>query len=109
MIFFFSISIERFVPSIKAIIYHGDKKQRDEIRMKHMPRTIGPNFPIVITSYEIAMSDSRKFLRHYSWKYLVVDEVPTTNSLPFKLSIIILYHFLSTVIPFKSSSFCTLF
>ncbi|XP_004232396.1 ATP-dependent DNA helicase DDM1-like [Solanum lycopersicum] len=66
--------MERFVPSIKAIIYHGDKKQRDEIRMKHMPRTIGPNFPIVITSYEIAMSDSRKFLRHYSWKYLVVDE-----------------------------------
>ncbi|CAN4083258.1 unnamed protein product [Withania somnifera] len=66
--------IERFVPSINAIIYHGDKKQRDEIRMKHMPRTIGPKFPIVITSYEIAMSDARKFLRHYSWKYLVVDE-----------------------------------
>ncbi|KAL3346085.1 hypothetical protein AABB24_024836 [Solanum stoloniferum] len=66
--------MERFVPSINAIIYHGDKKQRDEIRMKHMPRTIGPNFPIVITSYEIAMSDTRKFLRHYSWKYLVVDE-----------------------------------
>ncbi|CAN4080050.1 unnamed protein product [Withania somnifera] len=63
-----------FVPSINAIIYHGDKKQRDEIRMKHMPRTIGPKVPIVITSYEIAMSDTRKFLRHYSWKYLVVDE-----------------------------------
>ncbi|XP_055806627.1 ATP-dependent DNA helicase DDM1-like [Solanum dulcamara] len=66
--------MERFVPSINAIIYHGDKKQRDEIRMKHMPRTIGPKFPFVITSYEIAMSDARKFLRHYSWKYLVVDE-----------------------------------
>ncbi|KAK4710217.1 hypothetical protein R3W88_004730 [Solanum pinnatisectum] len=66
--------IERFVPSINAIIYHGDKKQRDEIRRKHMPRTIGPKFPIVITSYEIAMSDAKKFLRHYTWKYLVVDE-----------------------------------
>ncbi|OIT08224.1 PREDICTED: ATP-dependent DNA helicase DDM1-like [Nicotiana attenuata] len=66
--------IERFVPSINAIIYHGDKKQRDEIRMKHMPRTIGPKFPIVITSYEVALSDARKCLRHYSWKYLVVDE-----------------------------------
>lgn len=84
---FYSISIERFVPSINAIIYHGDKKQRDEIRMKHMPRTIGPKFPIVITSYEIAMSDARKFLRHYSWKYLVVDEVTTTDSLPFKLAL----------------------
>lgn len=49
------------------------------MRMKHMPRTIGPKFPIVITSYEIAMSDARKFLRHYSWKYLVVDEVLTTD------------------------------
>ncbi|KAG5621111.1 hypothetical protein H5410_006329 [Solanum commersonii] len=66
--------IERFVPSISAIIYHGDKKQRDEIRRKHMPRTIGPKFPIVITSYEIAMFDAKKFLRHYTWKYLVVDE-----------------------------------
>lgn len=66
--------MQRFVPSINAIIYHGNKKERDEMRMKHMPRTIGPKFPIVITSYEIAMSDARKFLRHYSWKYLVVDE-----------------------------------
>lgn len=40
-----------------------------------MPRTIGPKFPIVVTSYEIAMTDAKKFLRHYNWKYLVVDEV----------------------------------
>lgn len=66
--------ISRFVPSMNAIIYHGDKKAREEIRRKHMPKTIGPNFPVVITSYEIALSDSRKFLRHYDWKYLVVDE-----------------------------------
>ncbi|XP_009792124.1 ATP-dependent DNA helicase DDM1 isoform X1 [Nicotiana tabacum] len=66
--------IERFVPSINTIIYHGDKKQRDELRRKHMPRTIGPKFPIVVTSYEIAMSDAKKYLRHYHWKYLVVDE-----------------------------------
>ncbi|XP_022136852.1 ATP-dependent DNA helicase DDM1 [Momordica charantia] len=66
--------ISRFVPTVSGIIYHGDKKQREEIRRKCMPRTIGPKFPIVVTSYEIAMSDARKFLRHYNWKYLVVDE-----------------------------------
>lgn len=66
---------KRFTPSINAIIYHGDKKQRDEIRRKHMPRTIGPTFPIVVTSYEIALADAKRFLRHYNWKYLVVDEV----------------------------------
>lgn len=69
------MSAYRFVPTVNAIIYHGDKKQRDEIRRKSMPRTIGPKFPIVVTSYEIAMSDAKKVLRHYNWKYLVVDEV----------------------------------
>lgn len=58
-----------------AIIYHGDKNERAEIARKHMPRTIGPKFPIVITSYEMAMFDARRVLRHYSWKYMVVDEV----------------------------------
>ncbi|KAL6346411.1 hypothetical protein AAG906_033207 [Vitis piasezkii] len=66
--------ITRFVPSINAIIYHGNRKERDQIRMKYMPRTIGPKFPIILTSYEVALNDARKYLRHYNWKYLVVDE-----------------------------------
>ena len=63
------------MPSINAIIYHGNRKERDQIRMKYMPRTIGPKFPIILTSYEVALNDARKYLRHYNWKYLVVDEV----------------------------------
>ncbi|XP_058009192.1 ATP-dependent DNA helicase DDM1 isoform X2 [Hevea brasiliensis] len=66
--------ISRFAPSINAIIYHGSKKQRDEIRRKYMPRSIGPKFPVVVTSYEVAMFDAKKHLRHYNWKYVVVDE-----------------------------------
>ncbi|XP_057528541.1 ATP-dependent DNA helicase DDM1 [Amaranthus tricolor] len=66
--------INRFTPSVKAIIYHGDAKERNQIRLKHMPKNIGPNFPIVITSYEVALNDARKCLRHYKWKYVVVDE-----------------------------------
>ncbi|KAK8717555.1 hypothetical protein V6N13_044817 [Hibiscus sabdariffa] len=66
--------ITKFTPSIDAIIYHGTKQERDEIRRKHMPKGIGPNFPIVVTSYEMAMSDAKKCLRHYEWKYVVVDE-----------------------------------
>lgn len=60
---------------MNVVIYHGNKNQRDEIRRKHMPRKIGPKFPIVLTSYEVALNDSRTFLRHYNWKYLVIDEV----------------------------------
>ncbi|PNS91785.2 hypothetical protein POPTR_019G129900v4 [Populus trichocarpa] len=66
--------ISRFAPSMDSIIYHGSKKQRDEIRRKHMPRSIGSKFPIIVTSYEIALSDAKKYLRHYPWKYVVVDE-----------------------------------
>ncbi|WVZ11768.1 hypothetical protein V8G54_016298 [Vigna mungo] len=66
--------ISRFAPSLRTIIYHGDKKERDEIRRKFMPRTIGPKFPIVLTSYEVALNDAKKYLRPYSWKYLVIDE-----------------------------------
>ncbi|OMO56882.1 SNF2-related protein [Corchorus capsularis] len=66
--------IARFAPSMNAILYHGNKKERDEICRKHMPKVIGPKFPIVVTSYEMAMSDAKRVLRHYEWKYVVVDE-----------------------------------
>ncbi|RCV41152.1 hypothetical protein SEVIR_9G111000v4 [Setaria viridis] len=68
--------ISRFVPSVTSIIYHGDKAARAEIRRKFMPKiktAVSPDFPIVVTSYEMAMSDA-KFLAHYKWKYVVVDE-----------------------------------
>lgn len=60
---------------MKAIIYHGNPKERNQIRLKHMPKSIGPNFPIVITSYEVALNDARKHLKSYKWKHVIVDEV----------------------------------
>ncbi|GJM96432.1 hypothetical protein PR202_ga13268 [Eleusine coracana subsp. coracana] len=63
----------RFTPSLASIIYHGDKAARAEIRRKFLPKTASPDFPIVVTSYEMAMSDAR-FLAHHKWKYVVVDD-----------------------------------
>lgn len=68
-----------------VVIYHGTKKERQEIRQKYMPKTIGPKFPIVVTSYEIAMNDSRT-LSHYNWKYAVVDEVTIILNCKFTFS-----------------------
>lgn len=65
--------VSRFVPSMTAIIYHGSKKERMDIRRKHMPKDIGPKFPLIITSYGVALSDA-KILAQYKWKYVVVDE-----------------------------------
>ncbi|PVH63377.1 hypothetical protein PAHAL_2G017400 [Panicum hallii] len=65
--------ISRFTPSLASVVYHGDKVARAEIRRKFMPKIVGPDFPIVVTSYEMAMSDA-KFLAVHKWKYVVVDE-----------------------------------
>ncbi|WVZ61737.1 hypothetical protein U9M48_011562 [Paspalum notatum var. saurae] len=65
--------ISRFTPSLSSIIYHGDKVARAGIRKKHLPKTVGPDFPIVVTSYEMVISDA-KFLALHKWKYVVVDE-----------------------------------
>lgn len=34
---------------------------------------VGPNFPVVVSTYEIVMADI-KALARYNWKYIVVDE-----------------------------------
>ncbi|OAY70014.1 ATP-dependent DNA helicase DDM1 [Ananas comosus] len=65
--------VSRFVPSLSAIIYHGTRKERAEIRRKYMSKQISPKFPIIVTSYEVALNDA-KLLSHYKWKYVVVDE-----------------------------------
>ncbi|VAH98600.1 unnamed protein product [Triticum turgidum subsp. durum] len=65
--------LSRFAPSLIGLIYHGDKVARAELRRKFMPKKVGPNFPIIITSFEMAMFDA-KLLANYQWKYVVVDE-----------------------------------
>lgn len=53
--------INRFAPSIPALLYHGSISEREELRKTHLSK-YGPSFPIVVTSYEIAMND-KKFLQ----------------------------------------------
>ncbi|EMS62832.1 ATP-dependent DNA helicase DDM1 [Triticum urartu] len=57
----------RFAPSLNGLIYHGDKVARTELTRNYMPKTVGPGFPIIITSYLMAMFDA-KFLANYKWK-----------------------------------------
>lgn len=57
-----------------VIMYHGDKTQRTKLRQRFMnPTNIDEKYPIIVTSYEIAMIDSN-FLRRIHWKLLCVDE-----------------------------------
>lgn len=64
---------KRWTPSVPVVLYHGTKQDREEIRNKRLRNPGGRDFPVICTSYEICMND-RKFLAHYGWKYIIIDE-----------------------------------
>eukprot|EP00878_Enallax_costatus_P041488 GHUV01048280.1.p1 GENE.GHUV01048280.1~~GHUV01048280.1.p1 ORF type:complete len:726 (+),score=243.32 GHUV01048280.1:273-2450(+) len=67
--------VRRFCPSMPVLEYHGKgAKARAQLRAQHMPLGLaGPDFPCVVSTYEIVMADI-KALARYQWKYVVVDE-----------------------------------
>ncbi|CAG8584379.1 3052_t:CDS:10 [Ambispora gerdemannii] len=67
----------RFTPTLPVALYHGSPECRAHLRNTRMIKgnvdKVDAKFPIVVTSYEIAMRD-RKYLQKLNWKYLVIDE-----------------------------------
>jgi ATP-dependent DNA helicase len=64
----------RWTPELNAILYHGTKDDRADIRSKRLkPSKTDGNFPTIVTSFEIAMKD-RPFLQRFRWKYMAIDE-----------------------------------
>ncbi len=71
-----SREFSRFAPSIPTLVYHGSKEDRKEMRDRIAEKK-GQEWPVVITSFEVAMNDAKilsRLPRGGSWKYLVVDE-----------------------------------
>jgi len=64
---------KKWTPSIPVVLYHGTKDEREGIRRKRLRSPGSPEFPVVVTSYEICMND-RKFLSHFGWKFIIIDE-----------------------------------
>ncbi|EOD44193.1 putative snf2 family helicase atpase protein [Neofusicoccum parvum UCRNP2] len=65
--------VQKWAPTIPVVLYHGSKQDREQIRTKKLKNPGSPQFPIVITSYEICMND-RKFLAGFGWKFIIIDE-----------------------------------
>jgi ATP-dependent DNA helicase len=65
--------IERFTPSIPALLYHGTPEERAEMRERVLFKKISEKFPLVVTSYNIIMND-RNLLGKLQWKYIIIDE-----------------------------------
>ena len=64
---------KKWTPKIPVVLYHGSKQEREEIRHKQFRNPGSDKFPVICTSYEICMND-RKFLGHYGWKFIIIDE-----------------------------------
>ncbi|KAJ4405214.1 putative ATPase [Didymella pomorum] len=64
---------EKWTPSIPVLLYHGDKKERERLRKTRLKNPGTKDFPVVVTSYEICMND-RKFLTHFGWQFIIIDE-----------------------------------
>ncbi|KAJ2825815.1 putative ATPase, partial [Coemansia furcata] len=62
----------RFTPTTPVLKYHGTPDERKDMRNKHL-RRLDKNFPIVVTTYEIAMKD-KQALQRFAWKFIIVDE-----------------------------------
>lgn len=63
----------RLFSNMKYLLYFGNKESRAEMRKKFVHKTVDPDFPIIVTTYYMVMSD-KEWLAHYKWKYVVVDQ-----------------------------------
>ncbi|CAM0944046.1 unnamed protein product [Alopecurus aequalis] len=63
----------RFFPNMKHLLYFGNKESRTKMRKEFVHKTVGPDFPIILTTYWMVMSD-KEWLANYNWKYVVVDQ-----------------------------------
>eukprot|EP00955_Chlamydomonas_euryale_P111468 366068-Chlamydomonas_euryale.AAC.6 len=66
---------QRFCPDLPALMYHGTRQEREELRRTRLKNTtpLSDDFPVIVTSFEIIIADA-KYLQRYNMKYLVVDE-----------------------------------
>jgi len=82
--------IARFVPTFKVVPYWGNPQERKILRQfwdQKGLHTQEASFHVVITSYQLIVSDFKYFNR-IKWQYLVLDEaqaIKSTNSVRWKL------------------------
>ncbi|CRL03233.1 CLUMA_CG016168, isoform A [Clunio marinus] len=82
--------MQRFVPNFKVVPYWGSPNQRKILRQfwdQKDLHTKDASFHVVITSYQLVVSDYKYFNR-IKWQYMVLDEaqaIKSTSSVRWKL------------------------
>lgn len=67
---------ERFAPQLPVVIFYGNVQERVGIKRQIMKKyRVGTltTYPIVITTYQMPMSETN-FFKQFNWRYVVVDE-----------------------------------
>ncbi|KAL0237324.1 hypothetical protein PCE1_000721 [Barthelona sp. PCE] len=60
---------QKWVPNLRALLYHGQKKEREEMA----ENIIKPGkFDLLFTTYRLSITD--EVLKKVKWKYIIVDE-----------------------------------
>ncbi|XBJ19985.1 hypothetical protein VPH35_010881 [Triticum aestivum] len=63
----------RLFPSMKELFYFANQQGRATMRKQFARKAVGPDFPIILTTYNMVMVE-KQWLAQYDWKYVVVDE-----------------------------------
>lgn len=74
--------IAKFVPDFKVIPYWGNPHERKILRQFWVPKdmhTKKASFHVVITSYQIVITDIKYFNR-VKWQYMILDEAQAIKS-----------------------------
>ena len=59
---------------MKELFYFANQQGRATMRKQFARKAVGPDFPIILTTYNMVMVE-KQWLAQYDWKYVVVDEV----------------------------------
>ncbi|XP_031640675.1 chromatin-remodeling complex ATPase chain Iswi-like [Contarinia nasturtii] len=77
--------VNRFCPSLRALILIGDKEERDKVVREMDDRM---SWDCLLTTYEMILSEKSR-LKRVHWRYLVVDEAHRLKNENSKLSTIL--------------------
>lgn len=67
---------QKWLPSLPVVRYHGNAQDRASVLANQLNsrNKRSPDFPAIVTSYEVAIKDEKKLNKIGEYTYLVVDE-----------------------------------
>lgn len=68
---------KRFAPDLPVYVLNGTKEARKAVANQIKTKKSVHGFktqPIVLTTHDVAVRDANTVLRHYNWRYMIVDE-----------------------------------